>query len=56
MINFQGVHKTELLTRVLLKNHNIAINYRTNVIEVPFHFVAKMTFYYNKTTPHNLIM
>ena len=36
MINFHGVHKSELFTRVLLKNHNIANNYRTYVIEVSF--------------------
>ena len=29
----RGVHQLELFIRVLLKNHNIANNYRTNVIE-----------------------
>ena len=36
MINFHDVHKLELFIRVLLKNHNIANNYSTNVIEVSF--------------------
>ena len=36
MINFHGVRKSELFTRVLLKNHNIANNYRTNVTEASF--------------------
>ena len=36
MINFHGVHKSELFKRVLLKNHNITNNYHTNVIEVSF--------------------
>ena len=36
MINFYGVHKSELSIRVLLTNHNIANNDRTNVIEVSF--------------------
>ena len=34
MINVHSVHKSELFIRVLLKNHNIANNYCTNVIEV----------------------
>ena len=37
MINCNSVHKSELFIRVLLKNHKIANNYRTNVIEVSFH-------------------
>ena len=45
MINFHGVHKLELFIRVLLKNHNIANNYRTNVIEV---LLLKKSLYYNK--------
>ena len=36
MINFYYVHKSELFIRVLLKNHDIANNYHTNVIEVSF--------------------
>ena len=36
MINFHGVHKSDLFIRVLLKNHNIVNNYRTNVIDVSF--------------------
>ena len=36
MINFHNVNKSELFIRVLLKNHNIANNYHTNVIEVSF--------------------
>ena len=36
MINFHGVRKSELFIGVLLKNHNIANNYRTKVIEVSF--------------------
>ena len=32
MIVFHGVDKSELFIRVLLKNHNIANNYRTNVL------------------------
>ena len=55
MINFHGVHKSELFIRLLLKNHNIANNCRTNVIEVSF---CCKTLYYNKmikTTAHNLM-
>ena len=37
MINFHDIHKLELFIKVLLKNHNIAINYRINVIEVSFY-------------------
>ena len=44
MVNVQGLHKSELFIRVLLKNHNIANNYRT----LRYHFVAKKTLYYNK--------
>ena len=36
MINFYGVHKSELFIRVLLKIHNIANNYCKDVIEVKF--------------------
>ena len=36
MINLHVVHKSELFIRVLLKNHNIANKYRTNVIKESF--------------------